>query len=71
MRCSRCSGLMVWIGPLADDTASSSQDEHSWRCVNCGELLDGTIFANRSAPPEQRETSRRRWRLPLSSRISR
>ncbi|MEW6246401.1 MAG: hypothetical protein AB1555_06790 [Nitrospirota bacterium] len=71
MQCARCSGLMVWIGPLANETASSPQDENSWRCVNCGELLDAQILANRSTPPEQREVSRRRWRLPLSSRVSR
>jgi hypothetical protein len=47
MECARCSGLMVEDAPLTDEGAFRLPTERSWRCVNCGELLDEQIFVNR------------------------
>lgn len=48
MHCRRCSGFMVRdrLYDLLDDSGGLSID--TWRCVNCGEVVDGTIVLNRS-----------------------
>jgi DNA-directed RNA polymerase subunit N (RpoN/RPB10) len=47
MRCLRCGGLMScdWFtGGVGTDIAGASE---TWRCVNCGEIIDDVIFHNR------------------------
>lgn len=48
MRCRRCDGFMLKdrFYDLLDDCGGLSID--AWRCVNCGEVLDGRIESNRS-----------------------
>lgn len=47
MSCHRCRGLMVpeYAAELGDFV--SSYPLLCWRCLNCGELLDDQILANR------------------------
>ena len=47
MNCHRCAGHMINECLYAPD-----EDEmtiHGWRCLNCGEVIDGTILENRRA----------------------
>jgi len=47
MRCLRCGGLMScdWFtGGVGTDIAGASE---TWRCVNCGEIIDDVILHNR------------------------
>jgi len=47
MRCLRCGGLMScdWFtGGVGTDIAAASK---TWRCVNCGEIIDDVILHNR------------------------
>ena len=41
MECSKCHGFMVeeWVPDF-------SSEESAWRCVNCGLIVDPTIFRN-------------------------
>jgi hypothetical protein len=57
VRCRRCDGFMVRdrLYDLLDNSGGLSID--AWRCVNCGEVLDGTIASNRSRVV-RKETSR-------------
>ncbi len=52
MKCPRCSGLMIVqeYRDLLDDTGQLSF--HAWRCVACGEVLDGLILKNRTERPK-------------------
>jgi len=47
MHCRRCSGFMV-RDRLYDLQDSGGLSIEAWRCVNCGEVVDGTIALNRS-----------------------
>lgn len=51
MSCRRCGGLMVaeMSSELMADDALTGIDPT--RCVNCGNLEDATIRANRVSPP--------------------
>lgn len=48
MHCRRCGGFMLKdrFYDLLDDCGGLSID--AWRCVNCGEVVDGMIALNRS-----------------------
>jgi hypothetical protein len=46
MNCQRCNGLAVNDDSIALQTGSSL-DFHSWRCVNCGMIVDDVINKNR------------------------
>jgi len=49
--CKRCGGLAV--GELADDGSSGMAGDASrrLRCLNCGDIEDAVILANRTSPP--------------------
>jgi len=51
MDCARCRGPMVRerMLDLLDDSGRFVFD--AWRCLNCGEVWDPVIRANRAAPP--------------------
>jgi len=45
MSCPRCHGLMV--KDRFFDLLDSVLHIDAWRCISCGEVLDGTIRRNR------------------------
>ena len=69
--CSRCRGFMV---PSFTDSLlveiTDKTDVPAWRCVNCGNWVDGTVAANRKSTTHAQLTSQneihpppqRRWR---------
>lgn len=52
MTCIRCEGLMVpeWYSDLLDETGQITFT--AWHCLNCGEVVDCLIDANRQRRPE-------------------
>jgi hypothetical protein len=50
--CLRCSGLLVRSYTSALDSDLTGSPIELWRCVNCGDCLDGSILANRWKRPE-------------------
>ena len=46
--CERCGGLMV--GEVCMDLLNSELECVASRCVQCGEVVDAVILANRSLP---------------------
>lgn len=51
MDCTRCGGPMMQerFFDLLDDSGRYTFD--AWRCLNCGEVCDAVIRANRVHPP--------------------
>lgn len=47
MDCQRCSGYMIEERLYVPDEIEMTV--HGWRCLNCGEVIDGTILHNRRA----------------------
>lgn len=68
MQCPRCHGPMVSerFEDLQDDTGVVRFN--AWRCLNCGEVSDAVILANRTNPPsmEGRGDGRRNPRLRVA-----
>lgn len=61
MRCTRCDGLMAPY-ELIDLLDSIEVSCEAFRCVNCGEIVDPVMIANRSNPERAGEPrSKRRW----------
>lgn len=48
VECERCGGLMV--GDVCMDLLNSELKCVASRCVQCGEVIDAVILANRSLP---------------------
>ena len=47
MQCHRCNGVMV-LEQLSDFyNAAGRLSSLSWRCINCGEIVDPVIIRNR------------------------
>ena len=61
MTCARCQGWMVResFTDLLDDTGQL--DFVAWRCLNCGEVLDGVVLKHRSDIRTGPYRSQRRW----------
>lgn len=61
MRCSRCRGCMIRdrFMDLLDDTGQV--DILAWRCLNCGEVLDGVVMNHRLTQQPSPYRSQRRW----------
>lgn len=53
MSCDRCRGLMVAEYALEVGDLVAGYPLVCWRCLNCGELLDKQILANRRRSPAQ------------------
>ena len=53
MTCSRCAGLMVEDYLINIDIDAPSGDERlsAWRCVNCGDIVEQHMIANRLVNP--------------------
>ena len=53
MTCSRCAGLMVEDYLINIDIDAPSGDERlsAWRCVNCGDIVEQHMIANRLVRP--------------------
>lgn len=65
--CKRCGGLAV--GEIADDGSGGMVGDASrrLRCLNCGDIEDAVILANRTSPPPMNPLSGprlRNWTKP-------
>lgn len=57
MTCRRCGGLMV-VEPVFDDMdLDTSGESQGARCLNCGNLEDAVIYANRQEPRLAKRTA--------------
>jgi len=61
MTCTRCRGRMVreLFTDMLDDTGQ--MDFLGWRCLNCGEILDGIVVSHRTSNQLRPYRSQRRW----------
>ena len=57
MNCSRCRGLMVTT--VLMDAGSSTDSFSGWQCLQCGEVTDPGIAANRKHHLEPRRNGAR------------
>ena len=48
--CSRCQGMMIQDQVVRLDPTIRLE---LWRCLNCGDLVDGTVLQNRLTPPQR------------------
>lgn len=65
-RCIRCGGWMVET--FVEGEAECRDDPAGiWKCVNCGEVIDLQILANRriGSHLQRRSSNQRRASLPL------
>lgn len=65
-RCFRCGGCMVET--FVEGEAECREDPAGiWKCVNCGEVIDSQILANRriGSHTQQRSSNQRRASLSL------
>lgn len=53
MPCSRCGGLMV-SDHLHVEPGASMLEFMAWRCLMCGDIVDGEIALNRANPKRHR-----------------
>jgi len=51
MTCPRCKGNMIseHFEDISDDTGQITF--HGFRCINCGEVIDPVVIANRTKRP--------------------
>jgi hypothetical protein len=58
MQCQRCGGLMVT--ELYDGVKEYAfpSEAPGTRCINCGNIEDTTIYANRAGSQERQRTAR-------------
>lgn len=47
--CPRCGGMMVETYSELLSPSDKGEDVLTWRCVNCGEYVDGLVLLNRWA----------------------
>ena len=61
MTCTRCRGCMIrdQFMDLRDDTGQLNF--FAWRCLNCGEVLDGIVLKHRTILQAGPYRSQRRW----------
>ncbi len=61
MTCLRCHGCMVRerFTDLWDDTGQIAFP--GWRCLNCGDVLDGVVLRHRADREQSPYRSSRRW----------
>ena len=66
--CPRCGGFMVWTFTDGLELGCEGEALVLRRCVNCGELLEEQILANRRRDqgPKQQEKSIPRFRYSQS-----
>lgn len=70
MNCSRCRGLMVTT--VLMDAGSSTDSFSGWQCLQCGEVTDPGITANRKHHLEPRRNGARPpGSLPVSGTSAR
>ena len=60
MTCQRCGGLMVHERFVNQRDRSGPYLFWGQRCLNCGEMLDPVILANRRVTAPRTELSRRK-----------
>jgi hypothetical protein len=63
VRCTRCRGLMVPVRLEETAGATSGSFLTGWRCLQCGEVLDPVIEANRKSKTQPSQS--RKPRLPI------
>jgi hypothetical protein len=61
MTCTRCRGCMVMerFMDMRDDTGQL--EFQGWRCLNCGDVLDGVVLRHRADQGASPYRSSRRW----------
>lgn len=61
MTCTRCRGCMVMerFMDMRDDTGQL--EFQGWRCLNCGDVLDGAVLKHRAYQGASPYRSSRRW----------
>jgi hypothetical protein len=72
MRCRRCDGFMI-VEPFADDLPTglvSGREALGTRCVNCGNIEDVVIHANRLEPRPSKSLVRHYSGIELTSASS-
>lgn len=47
MKCKRCNGLLNRERAIGVGNGTGDDESWGWRCVNCGEIVDPVILANR------------------------
>jgi hypothetical protein len=47
MKCKRCAGLLNRERASGVTDGKDNNESWGWRCVNCGEIVDLVILANR------------------------
>jgi hypothetical protein len=67
MTCQRCAGLMV-TEHLEDMEGSVATTHAGWRCLQCGNIYEAGITANRHRVTTEPYRSRARPRYPHSTR---
>lgn len=60
-RCPRCQGLMVFVRYEDWGSTTNAQTLFAWDCVQCGEVIDPVILANRA---RRLKPTRDRGRMP-------
>ena len=55
MRCAKCGGLINWEEFFSVMTESLPWSYKGYRCIDCGEIIDPTIFRNRRLSQNENE----------------
>jgi len=55
MKCHRCGSVMVY-----ERFYGLGENFLGWRCIHCGEILDGVILQNRQAGTDGQKWGRRK-----------
>ena len=68
--CLRCGGLLVHSYMASLESNLSGRPMRLWRCINCGDLIDHDILANRwNGPVPARETTDSRANIVFSQPV--
>ena len=67
INCERCGGLMVPHRFPEYSSGTSRQYGDGFRCVNCGEVVDGVVLQNRTKPEAAPSQTIRRWKRKLAA----
>ncbi len=69
--CPRCQGLMAPESCFNVNYDAGDMEILTWRCLQCGELIDPVILQNRENPPQTLGRRKARPILPSGQRTSR
>lgn len=69
--CHRCHGMMAPESCINVHSDAGEVELLTWRCLQCGELIDPVILQNRANPPSTIGRRKPRPILPSGQRTSR